>query len=92
MKGRKMQDGTACAHLKVYWTTQVAEGGATRGWWECATCRTHFLPETAVKPVKTAALDLFNYDVHAECPEGKAWVCEGALGTLKMEVQKLREI
>ena len=43
-----VSDGAACAHLTVFWTTQ-SYFGRTRGWWECADCRTEFVPKPKPK-------------------------------------------
>lgn len=39
-----------CAHQTVRYTTQQLERGQTRGWWECDSCRTKFVPMPTVKP------------------------------------------
>jgi len=46
----------ACAHLRVSYRTQLAEQGATRGWWACDLCAVPFRPLPATPPDAGAGL------------------------------------
>jgi hypothetical protein len=43
-EARRSEDQPACAHLRVLYTTEQIEGGRTRGWWACDSCRAKFTP------------------------------------------------
>jgi hypothetical protein len=43
-EARRPEDHQACAHLRVLYATEQIEGGRTRGWWACDSCRAKFTP------------------------------------------------
>jgi hypothetical protein len=56
-EARRPEDQPACAHLRVLYTTEQIEGGRTRGWWACDSCRTKFTPVASAEYAVTQAVE-----------------------------------